>query len=111
MFDISFWELIQISLVGLIVVGPERLPIVIRTLSRWLDAVRKTALSLNNQLNQEPKLLEHQINSKYPNYMGGKKLISEHSDRMQDLKRTTSEVQLPCVGNKYEQHAATTDKK
>ena len=35
MFDIGFWELTVIAVIGLIVLGPERLPVVARTLGTW----------------------------------------------------------------------------
>ena len=36
MFDISFWELVIIMIVALLVVGPERLPRVARTIGLWV---------------------------------------------------------------------------
>ncbi|MFT5003353.1 MAG: sec-independent protein translocase protein TatB, partial [Flavobacteriales bacterium] len=32
MFDVGFWELILIAIMGLVILGPERLPVAIRTL-------------------------------------------------------------------------------
>lgn len=34
MFDIGFWELVVIGVVALVVLGPERLPVAIRTASQ-----------------------------------------------------------------------------
>ena len=36
MFDIGFSELLLIAIIGLLVLGPERLPTAIRTASLWL---------------------------------------------------------------------------
>ena len=41
MFDIGFAELIIIAVVGLLVIGPERLPGAIRTGSAWLSRIRR----------------------------------------------------------------------
>lgn len=49
MFDIGFLELVLIGIIGLIVLGPERLPIAARTLGRWIGRARK----LVNQFTQE----------------------------------------------------------
>ena len=60
MFDIGFWELIVISVLGLVVLGPERLPVAIRTVSRGVSAVKGTADSLKEQLSNELKAQELQ---------------------------------------------------
>lgn len=64
MFDIGFWELILISVVGLVVLGPERLPVAIRSVSRWVGAARNMANSVKDELSQELKIQELQENLK-----------------------------------------------
>jgi sec-independent protein translocase protein TatB len=41
MFDIGFTEIILVAIVGLLVVGPERLPEAIRTSSKWLAKLKR----------------------------------------------------------------------
>ena len=41
MFDIGFTELLIVAIVGLLVIGPERLPGAIRTGSQWLNQLKK----------------------------------------------------------------------
>ena len=41
MFDIGFTELVIVAVVGLLVIGPERLPDAIRTGSKWLNQLKK----------------------------------------------------------------------
>jgi sec-independent protein translocase protein TatB len=41
MFDIGFAELLLIAVVGLLVIGPERLPGAIRTTSAWVSRIRR----------------------------------------------------------------------
>lgn len=41
MFDIGFAELLLIGVVGLLVVGPERLPGAIRTTAAWVNRLRR----------------------------------------------------------------------
>lgn len=53
MFDIGFWELVIISTVALLVVGPERLPGLIREVSRWFSAVRRFVLQTKTELERE----------------------------------------------------------
>lgn len=40
MFDIGFSELVLIMIVGLVVLGPKRMPIAIRTVMGWVSTIR-----------------------------------------------------------------------
>lgn len=41
MLDIGFWEVALVVLLALIVLGPERLPVVVRQLGRALSRLRR----------------------------------------------------------------------
>ena len=41
MFDIGFPELLLISVVALLVIGPEKLPDTIRTVSLWVGRIQR----------------------------------------------------------------------
>ena len=53
MFDVGFWELVLIFGVGLLILGPERMPRVASQIGRWIGRARRTASSLRRQLEQE----------------------------------------------------------
>ena len=53
MFDVGFWELLLIFGVGLLILGPERMPRVASQIGRWIGRARRTASSLRRQLEQE----------------------------------------------------------
>jgi len=53
MFDIGFPELILIAVVGLLVIGPERLPEALRTLGLWLGRMRRSFVSVKNEIEKE----------------------------------------------------------
>ena len=53
MFDIGFAELIIIAVVGLLVIGPERLPGTIRTASLWLARIRRGFNDIKQEVQQE----------------------------------------------------------
>ncbi|MGB2058274.1 MAG: Sec-independent protein translocase protein TatB [Alcanivorax sp.] len=53
MFDIGFAELTLIFIIGLVVLGPERLPKVARTLGQWVGRARSTFNHLKNELERE----------------------------------------------------------
>ena len=62
MFDIGFWEIILISIIGLVVLGPQRLPIAIRTVLKWVNTAKNMANSVKNEISQELQL--HEMNEK-----------------------------------------------
>ncbi len=53
MFDIGFWELLLIAALGLMVLGPERLPRVARTLGLWAGRARAYVRQLSAELDRE----------------------------------------------------------
>jgi len=55
MFDIGFWELALIAVVGLLVIGPERLPDVARTAGKWIGSVRRLINNVQAEINAEVK--------------------------------------------------------
>lgn len=58
MFDMGFSELLLIAVIGLVVIGPERLPGVARTVGRQVGSLRRFMRSMQTQLEQEVKLDE-----------------------------------------------------
>lgn len=53
MFDVGFWELTLVAVIAMIVVGPERLPVVARTVGRWVGRARGYANGLTRELERE----------------------------------------------------------
>ncbi len=53
MFDIGFQELILVAIVALLVIGPERLPAVARTMGYWLGRVRGFVQTVQTDLKRE----------------------------------------------------------
>lgn len=97
MFDIGFWELILIAVVGLLVLGPERLPLAIRNVSRWMGAARRMANSVKDELEQELKIQELQDNLKKAENMGMKNLAPELQQSVDELKQAAADVQRPYL--------------
>jgi sec-independent protein translocase protein TatB len=69
MFDIGFWELSLIGVVALLVIGPERLPGVARTVGGWVGTAKRFVGAVKNDINTEvskadelKRLLEEQTN-------------------------------------------------
>jgi sec-independent protein translocase protein TatB len=53
MSGVGFWELILVFLIGLIVLGPERLPRVASQLGSWLGQARRMTRVMKRQLEEE----------------------------------------------------------
>jgi Tat protein translocase TatB subunit len=66
MFDVGFGELVLISLIGLLVLGPQRLPKVAAEIGKWVGRARRTATQLRRQLEREIELSELQTPSSPP---------------------------------------------
>mgnify|MGYP001814973389 CR=1 FL=1 len=87
MFDIGFAELIIIAIVGLLVIGPERLPGAIRTGSAWLGRIKRGFNDIKREVEQEL-----------------------HNDAvMQELKKTQQQIKDETAGLREEVHRAAAD--
>ncbi len=53
MFDIGFTELLVIFVVTLLVVGPERLPVVARKVGLYIGKMRRSFQSIKDEVEQE----------------------------------------------------------
>ncbi|EGN75402.1 twin arginine-targeting protein translocase TatB [Idiomarina sp. A28L] len=58
MFDIGFWELLLIAAIGLLVLGPERLPGAIRSVQRGYAKIKAFGSKMEAELNHELRVKE-----------------------------------------------------
>lgn len=65
MFDIGFSELLVIALITLVVMGPERLPETVRSISLWIGRFREAFSRARRELEQEVGMDEvrHQLHN------------------------------------------------
>jgi sec-independent protein translocase protein TatB len=52
-FDIGFWELLLIAIVALIVVGPERLPKLVRVTGLWVGKANASLQAVRSEISRE----------------------------------------------------------
>lgn len=69
MFDIGFWEILLIAVVALVVVGPERLPKLIRVTGLWLGRANASLQSIRSEISKELRAEELKQALKKPNDM------------------------------------------
>ena len=80
MFDIAFSEIALIAVVALVVIGPERLPKVARTLGHMFGRLQRYVNDVKADINREIELDEL------------RKLKTEVQSAAQDLERSVSEA-------------------
>jgi sec-independent protein translocase protein TatB len=57
-FDVGFSELALIGLIALLVLGPERLPPLIRSTGRWLGRAQRMVRELRTQIDNDSSVRE-----------------------------------------------------
>lgn len=92
MFDIGFSELILLMFIGLVVLGPQRLPVAIRTVMGWVKTIRGLAANVQNELKQELKLQELQDSIKKAEQLNLKQLSPDLSKTVEELKEQAQKM-------------------
>ena len=100
MFDIGFWELLLIGVIGLVVLGPERLPVAIRTVRDWISGVRKFSDGVKTELKEELRIQELHSNLKKAEQANMSDLSPEVSESLKSLKEAADMVTRPYEKSK-----------
>ncbi len=93
MFDIGFAELVIISVVALLVIGPERLPGAIRTGSLWLSKFKRGFNDIKREVQQEL----HNDGVMQELRKTGEDLKEQANSIQQDVKKVTESVVQSAV--------------
>lgn len=102
MFDIGFWELLLIALMGLVVLGPERLPVAIRTVRDWITNARRFSDNVKNELSEELRIQELHSNLKKAEESNLQNLSPEVAESLKTLKEAAEMVNQPYKINTTE---------
>lgn len=96
MFDgIGFMELLLIGVLGLVVLGPERLPTAVRSISGWIRAMKRMANSVKEELEQELKIEQLHADLKKAESKGLSNLSPELQESIDQLKEAAQSVNRP----------------
>ena len=93
MFDVSFGELVLVFVIGLIVLGPQRLPEAVKTVVGWIKTLRRLSATVQLELNKELKLQELQDSLRKAEESGLKDISPEIQNSIDDLKRVATSLQ------------------
>lgn len=106
MFDIGFWELTVIAVVALIVIGPERLPKVARTVGLWVGRMRGMVLSVKADIDRElraeelKRVMEEQAKSS-----GLHEILEETRETIDELEKPDYLVKAEKPARQVEESA------
>ncbi len=93
MFDIGFWEIMIITLVALLVVGPARLPGLAREIGRFVGKTKRFVNSVRSDIEQEfqTEELRKMLKEQDREIQGLKSMMHETEETLrEDLKDTAS---------------------
>ncbi|QOL26317.1 Sec-independent protein translocase subunit TatB [Thalassotalea sp. LPB0316] len=95
MFDIGFWELLLIMVIGLVVLGPERLPTAIRTVRNWVRNVKAFSQNVQSELKEELRVHELHENLKKAEQANMENLSPDVAQSVAQLKEAADMVNRP----------------
>ena len=111
MFDIGFLELVLISIVGLLVLGPERLPVAIRTVGLYVGKLRRSFNSVRADIEQELKNDEIRRSLQDQDVMKQLREVEREIKKRREGFDDEQPGQQHPVGPKIDAPAAGSDKK
>lgn len=88
----GMWELLVVAIVGLIVLGPERLPVAIRTVSTWIRKIKTMANHISAEVSEELRVHELHQNLKKAEQQNMSDISPELQESVAQLQRAAQSV-------------------
>ena len=95
----SFWELVLCGVVALIVLGPERLPGAIRSVSQFINGVRQFGQQMKAELGDELRAHELHQKLKDAEEKGLLNLTAAELSALAELRQAAAEVNTPYASS------------
>ena len=95
MFDIGFLELVIIGIIGLVVLGPERLPTAIRSVRSFVNKIKTFSSNVQTELKEELRVHELHENLKKAEQTSMQDLSPEVADSVKALKDAADMMNRP----------------
>jgi sec-independent protein translocase protein TatB len=94
MFDLGFWELALIGVVALLVVGPDRLPGLARTVGLWVGRIRRYVSTVRDDIEREIQADELKKLLEKPDELSSlQDIVDETTGTISDAKKEFAGVQ------------------
>ena len=101
MFDPGFWELALIAVLALLIVGPERLPVVARKVGGWIGKMRRFVTSVRSDIERELRTddLERMLNQQSSEIQELKSMLADTQKSTEDSFKETEDLMLTKAEN------------
>ena len=90
MFDIGFLELMVVGILGLLILGPERLPKAAHTVGLFIGKIRRTMSNIQDDLERQARTdeLKEKLKDPYATFLDEEELAAKESspENKQDPK-------------------------
>jgi sec-independent protein translocase protein TatB len=108
MFDVGFAELLLLSLIALLVLGPERLPRVARTLGGLSRKARSSWLSLKRSIDEEIRQqeLREPVDKMREDF---KSTVKDFKSSVDDVKTSVGEIGKSATASKPDKQEPNPD--
>lgn len=107
MFDIGFWELVIIFVIGLVVLGPERMPAAVRSVAQFIRKVKQFAAGVQQDIDQELHIKQLQEDLKKAEQKNLADLDPELNQSLNELREQARSVQRPYADTESSEQAPT----
>ena len=92
MFDPSLAELLLIAVIALVVLGPERLPVVARKLGRFIGTLQRMFVGFQHEMQRHMNTVEHPLEDVKKEIQTGLKQFQSNMDS--EISDIEKQVQL-----------------
>jgi sec-independent protein translocase protein TatB len=91
-FDIGFLELMVVGVLGLLVLGPERLPVAARTLGLFIGKIRRTMSNFQDDLERKVRTdeLKEKLKDPYATFVDEEKNAATEENEKVDSEKVDS---------------------
>jgi sec-independent protein translocase protein TatB len=115
-FDIGFLELMVVGILGLLVLGPERLPVAARTVGLFIGKIRRTMSNIQDDLERQVRTdeLKEKLRDPYATFLdeeesAAKDNVSKDAQVKETASQNTANKDSAATGAGEDTHSA--DKK
>ena len=111
MFDIGFLELMVVGILGLLILGPERLPKAARTVGLFIGKIRSTMSNIQDDLERQVRVdeLKDKLKDPYATFLDEEEVAAKDDVLKDTLAETSSKEESAANGANNNTHSA--DKK
>lgn len=111
MFDVGFQEIVLISVIALLVIGPERLPAVARSVGLWVGKMQRFVAGVKSDIANELKTdeLRSLINNQEDQIRELKQIVNDARSDLERTAKTASDSLSEGMDGAVEQVKDATD--